>query len=220
MTRRLSRGDNLVVATHNPGKLAEIEALLAPFGIATVSAGALGLPEPAETGTTFRENAAIKARAAAEATGLPALADDSGLEVAALDGAPGVYSADWGGPEKNFKSAMQRVHDEVATIDATAFKSSPGPVANFNATLALAWPDGHVDFFEGQVFGRLVWPPRGDMGFGYDPMFQPDGHAKTFGEMTKAEKSGWQEGKDDGGLSHRARALAAFVAARVAPPVA
>jgi XTP/dITP diphosphohydrolase len=226
----LRRGDRLVLATHNPGKLREIVALLAPYGISVVSAGELGLPEPEETGTTFRENAEIKARAAAEAAQLPALADDSGLEVAALDGAPGVYSADWGGPEKDFAGAMRRVHEEVTAkglwlTGGQAGGQAGGPVANFNATLALAVPGGGVSFFEGKVFGRLVWPPRGPEGFGYDPMFLPDGHEKTFGEMTKEEKSGWRPdaaatgGDGQGGLSHRARALALFVAACVEPSV-
>lgn len=209
----LKRGDRLVVATHNPGKLAEIRALLAPYGIETTSAGELGLPEPEETGTTFAANAEIKARSAADASSLPALADDSGIEVEALDGAPGVYSADWGGPEKDFAGAMQRVHDEVA---AAGKWNASGPVANFNATLALAMPKGEVMFFEGKVFGRLVWPPRGLGGFGYDPMFQPDGHEKTFGEMTREEKQG-DIGDADGGLSHRARALVQFVKTCVEP---
>lgn len=207
---RLKAGDKLVLATHNPGKLSEIRALLAPHRIDVLSAGELGLAEPEETGSTFRANAEIKARAAAEATGLAALADDSGLEVAALDGAPGVYSADWGGPQKDFASAMARVHREV-----TAARRWPeeGPVANFNATLALVQSDGAIAFFEGRVFGRLVWPPRGTDGFGYDPMFKPDGHDKTFGEMTREEKSG--AAGDDGALSHRARALALFLDACV-----
>jgi XTP/dITP diphosphohydrolase len=213
MMIRLKRGDRLVVATHNEGKLAEIRVLLEPYGIDTTSAGELGLPEPKETGETFRENAAIKARAASDASGLPALADDSGLEVEALDGAPGVHSADWGGTAKDFKAAMGRVHDEV---QAAGRWSGSGPVANFNSTLALAMPQGEIVYFEGQVHGRLVWPPRGDGGFGYDPMFLPDGHAKTFGEMTRAEKQG-NTGDADGGLSHRARALAKFVATCVEP---
>jgi len=208
---RLRAGDKLVVATHNPGKLSEIRALLAPYGIDAISAGELGLDEPEETGTTFRANAEIKALAAAEATGLAALADDSGLEVAALDGAPGVYSADWGGPEKDFSGAMERVHREVL---AKGPWPADGPVANFNATLALVVPCGVTRFFEGKVFGRLVWPPRGSAGFGYDPMFKPDGHDKTFGEMTREEKSGSANGSE--ALSHRARALALFLAACVA----
>lgn len=211
MKQRLKAGDRLVVASHNPGKLREIAELLSPFNVATVSAGELGLPEPEETGTSFHANAEIKARAAAEATGLPALADDSGIEVAVLDGAPGVYSADWGGPDKDFAGAMQRVRDEVTAKSAW---DDQGPVANFNATLALVWPDGSITFFEGKVFGRLVWPPRGDNGFGYDPMFLADGESKTFGEMTITEKQG--RGSDaDGGLSHRARALNLFVNACV-----
>jgi XTP/dITP diphosphohydrolase len=213
MIKRLAAGSRLVVATHNPGKLSEIGALLAPFGIATTSAGELGLPEPEETGTTFRENAEIKARAACEATGLPALADDSGIEVAALDGAPGVYSADWGGPNKDFAGAMARVYREVS---AKGLWDADGPIANFNATLALALPGSETLFFEGKVYGRLVWPPRGDAGFGYDPMFLPDGHVKTFGEMSREEKSGWSGGGDSG-LSHRARALKLFMDACVGP---
>lgn len=211
MTRQLQSGDRLVIASHNPGKLKELGSLLAPYNISTISVGELGLPEPPETGTTFRANAEIKARAAAEASGLPALADDSGIEVAALDGAPGVYSADWGGADKDFTGAMQRIRDEVAAKSAWG---ADGPVANFNATLALAWPDGTIEFFEGKVFGRLIWPPRGTDGFGYDPMFLPDGETKTFGEMTLAEKSGRSD-TADGGLSHRARALKLFVTASV-----
>ncbi|MEO0809296.1 MAG: non-canonical purine NTP pyrophosphatase [Pseudomonadota bacterium] len=208
----LKAGDKLVLASHNVGKLREITALLTPHRIAVISAGELGLPEPAETGTTFKENAAIKARAAQKATGLPALADDSGLEVAAIKGAPGVYSADWGGPDKDFTGAMRRVRDEVLAEEAW---TNEGPIANFTATLALAWPDDHVQFFEGRIFGCLVWPPRGIYGFGYDPMFQPDGYSKTFGEMSHEEKSGWSEGHDNG-LSHRARALRHFIASCVA----
>ncbi|MGI9411321.1 MAG: RdgB/HAM1 family non-canonical purine NTP pyrophosphatase [Hyphomicrobiaceae bacterium] len=211
MTKPLQPGDQLVVATHNPGKLDEIRALMAPFGIKTNSAGELGLPEPEETGTTFAANAALKARAAAVAAKLPALADDSGIEIAALDGAPGVYSADWGGPNKDFTGAMQRVRDEILAKDLW---TDDGPAANFNATLAFAWPDGEVRYFEGKVFGRLVWPPRGTNGFGYDPMFLADGESKTFGEMTRVEKQGRTE-SSEGGLSHRARALRQFVAACV-----
>ena len=212
MTASLRCGDQLVVATHNPGKLEEIRALMAPFGIKTTSAGELSLPEPEETGTTFAANAALKARAAANAAGLPALADDSGIEIAALDGAPGVYSAGWGGPNKDFAGAMQRVRDEIMARDLWPVE---GPVANFNSTLAFARPNGEVRFFEGKVFGRLVWPPRGDNGFGYDPMFLADGESKTFGEMTRAEKQGRTD-SPEGGLSHRARALRLFVAACVA----
>lgn len=208
MTNKLRAGDKLVLATHNPGKLKELRDLLAPYGIEVVSAGELALPEPEETGTTFRENAEIKARAAAAATGIPSLADDSGIEVEALGGAPGVYSADWGGPNKDFAGAMQRVHDELQEKNAW---SEGAPEANFNATLAMVWPSGELEFHEGKVFGRLVWPPRGDEGFGYDPMFQADGQTKTFGEMTRDEKSG--SASDGSPLSHRGRALALFVSA-------
>ena len=208
MTNRLQVGDKLVLATHNPGKLNELRELLEPYGVEVTSAGELALPEPAETGTTFRVNAEIKARAASEATGLPSLADDSGIEVEALGGAPGVYSADWGGSDKDFAGAMQRVHDEIKDKNAW---SDAGPVANFNATLAMVWPGGDLEFHEGKVFGQLVWPPRGDQGFGYDPMFQPDGESKTFGEMTRKEKSG--SALDGNPLSHRARALALFITA-------
>lgn len=210
--RKLKAGDRLVIASHNPGKLKEFAELLAPFDIETISAGQLDLPEPEETGVTFEENAVLKARAAAEAAGLPALADDSGLEVEALDGAPGIYSARWGGPEKDFQAAMCRVHDEV---QARADWSEAARRANFNATLALVWPDGEAHCFEGKVFGTLEWPPRGAGGFGYDPMFRPDGADKTFGEMTPDEKHGKDDKWGDGGLSHRARACHAFVQAAV-----
>ena len=212
MNKLLGPGDQLVVATHNPGKLSEIRALMSPFGISTTSAGELGLPVPVETGTTFAANAALKAQAAAEVAKLPALADDSGIEIELLEGAPGVYSADWGGPDKDFSGAMQRVRNEIL---AKSGWPDGGPVANFNATLALAWPGGEVQYFEGKVFGRLVWPPRGQNGFGYDPMFVPDGQSKTFGEMTREEKQGSAD-SPEGGLSHRARALRLFVAACVA----
>lgn len=213
---RLKAGDHIVLASHNAGKLREFAELLAPYAIEVVPAHALDLPEPEETGLTFAENAALKARAAAEASGLPALADDSGLEVAALGGDPGIYSARWAGPGKDFGAAMQRVRNEVLASDAGW--QDAGPVANFNATLAMATPDGGVELFEGKVFGHLVWPPRGDGGFGYDPMFQPDGHAKTFGEMSSAEKHGSAQ-DPEGGLSHRSRALRLFVAAVVEPAV-
>jgi XTP/dITP diphosphohydrolase len=192
----------LVIATHNPGKLTEMRELLAPYGIEAISAGELGLSEPEETGMSFRDNARIKAKAAAMATGLPAFADDSGLEVGALDGAPGIYSARWAGPEKNFCRAMETIEQKlrehgVATPDRRK--------AQFVSALCVAWPDGHVEEFEARVAGTLVWPPRGDKGFGYDPMFLPDGHARTFGEMSSDEKHGLPpRGK---GLSHRARAF-------------
>jgi XTP/dITP diphosphohydrolase len=210
--RKLKAGDRLVIASHNPGKLKEFAELLAPFDIETISAGQLDLPEPEEAGVTFEENAVLKARAAAEASDLPALADDSGLEVEALDGAPGIYSARWGGPEKDFDAAMRRVHDEVV---ARSGWSEAARRANFNATLALVWPDGEAHCFEGKVFGTLEWPPRGAGGFGYDPMFRPDGADKTFGEMTPDEKHGKDDKWGDGGLSHRARACHAFVQAAV-----
>ena len=194
--------DLLVIASHNQGKVREIADLLAPFGIALTSAADLGLGEPEETGATFRDNARIKAVAAAELTRLPALADDSGLAVAALDGAPGVRSARWAGPEKDFNAAMDRVEQ------ALAGKTERG--ASFICALALCWPTaadsakatGHCEIFEGRVDGHLVWPPRGDHGFGYDPMFVPGGHDVTFGEMEPAQKHA---------ISHRADALRQLV---------
>jgi XTP/dITP diphosphohydrolase len=185
----------LVIATHNPGKLKEMRELLAPYGIAAVSAGELGLPEPEETGTTFAENARIKAQAATQATNQPAFADDSGLAVDALSGEPGIYSARWAGAGKDFALAMQKVEDELRTRGATAPRQR---TAHFVSALCVAWPDGHIEEFEARVDGTLVWPPRGTAGFGYDPMFLPDGHDRTFGEMTADEKHG---------LSHRARAF-------------
>jgi XTP/dITP diphosphohydrolase len=189
----------VVIATHNAGKLAEMRELLAPFGIEAVSAGELGLPEPEETGTMFAENATIKAKAAAEATGLPAFADDSGLCVDALDGAPGIFSARWAGPTKDFAGAMARIFAELDRRGAAERR------AHFVSALVLAWPDGHTELFEGRVFGELV-AARGAAGFGYDPIFRPNGHDRTFGEMTADEKHGvdWQKGA---GLSHRARAF-------------
>jgi XTP/dITP diphosphohydrolase len=192
----------LVIATHNAGKLKEMRELLMAFGIEAVSAGELGLIEPAENGTSFKENARIKASAAAMASGLPAFADDSGLVVDALGGDPGIYSARWAGPEKDFRRAMQAVEDKLRERGAHATNQRR---ARFVCALCLAWPDGHVEEFEAAVDGTLVWPPRGEKGFGYDPMFLPDGHARTFGEMTNAEKHGLPpRGK---GLSHRARAF-------------
>jgi XTP/dITP diphosphohydrolase len=188
----LRRGARLVIASHNEGKVREIADLLAPFGIEAVSAATLGLPEPEETGDSFAENARLKAIAAARASGLPALADDSGLEVAALGGAPGIHSARWGGPSRNFGLAMERVHRELEASGATDRN------ANFTCVLALAAPDGNAELFEGKVFGTIVWPPRGTRGFGYDPIFVPDGYNETFGEMEPALKNG---------LSHRMRAF-------------
>lgn len=197
--RRLSPGDRLVIATHNPGKLAEMRHLIAPYGIDVVSAGVLGLPEPEETGSTFADNARIKATAAARASGLPAFADDSGLVVDALGGAPGIYSSRWAGPTKDFAAAMQAIEDKLRA------GGSGNRRAHFVSALCLAWPDGHTQEFEARVDGTLVWPPRGSQGFGYDPMFLPDGHSRTFGEMPSEEKHGLPpRGK---GLSHRARAF-------------
>ncbi len=202
---RLRRGDRLVVASHNAGKVREFADLIAPFGLSAVSASELGLDEPEETGSTFAENAQIKALAACRASGLPALADDSGLEVAALDGAPGIFSARWAGPGKDFAVAMQRVEDELQGRHATTAETRR---ANFIAALCLAWPgtaDERIErqVFEGRVFGTLVWPPRGNQGFGYDPMFLADGQVQTFGEMTPTAKHA---------MSHRAIAFDLFKA--------
>ena len=209
MSRALT--GRVVIATHNAGKLAEMRDLLAPFGVQAVSAGELGLAEPDETGTTYAENAAIKAEAAAGASGLPALADDSGLAVAALDGAPGLFSARWAGPAKDFAAAMARVERELAWRGAT---TAADRRAHFVSALVLRWPDGEERLFEGRVHGSLVWPPRGEAGFGYDPMFQPDGHPRTFGEMSAAEKHGidW-DAAEPRPLSHRARAFLALARA-------
>jgi XTP/dITP diphosphohydrolase len=192
----------VVIATHNPGKLKEMRELLAPYGIEAQSAGELGLAEPKETGTSFAENARIKAMAAAKATGRAGFADDSGLVVEALGGEPGIHSARWAGPDKDFSAAMNRVQALLSERGA----ESPGERrAHFMAALCLAWPDGHVEEFEGRVDGIVVWPPRGDRGFGYDPLFLPDGSKRTFGEMDAEEKHGLPpKGK---GLSHRARAF-------------
>jgi XTP/dITP diphosphohydrolase len=176
-------GDTLVIASHNPGKVREIADLLEPHGITVRSAGELGLPEPAETGDSFRANAALKAQAGAAASGLPVLADDSGLAVDALGGKPGIHSARWAGPERDFGRAMRKL--ESALVNCGSGYDTPGANrrAHFVSALCLAWPDGHVECFEGEVYGSLVWPPRGDNGFGYDPMFLPDGQDETFGEM-------------------------------------
>lgn len=205
MTDHRRLAGRLVVATHNAGKLIEMRALLSPYGVEAVSAGELGLPVPDETGHTFAENAALKARAAAEATGLPALADDSGLCAEALDGAPGIFTADWAGPDRDWALAMGRVERELARRDAT---TPDRRRAHFVSALVAAWPDGHEELFEGRVHGVLVWPPRGAKGFGYDPMFRPDGFAATFGEMDAGEKHGisWLGGRGEA-LSHRARAF-------------
>jgi XTP/dITP diphosphohydrolase len=204
MSARLGPGTRLVVATHNAGKLAEFRDLLGPHGIDLVSAAALGLPEPAETGTLYAENAAIKARAATEATGLPAIADDSGLAIDALDGAPGLFTADWAGQPRDFAAAMARVDRELTLRDV----ATTGARARFVSALALTFPDGSERIFEGRVFGTLVWPPRGAKGFGYDPLFLPDGHSLTFGEMSAEQKHGLPPAGE--GLSHRARAFMAL----------
>jgi len=204
--RRLGAG-RLVIATHNAGKLKEISALLGPYGVTCLSAGALGLPEPAETGRSFAENALIKARAAAEASGLAALADDSGLSVAALDGRPGIYTADWaerqwfeGPPGRDWYMAMGKVEGMLAERGAEVDRS-----AAFHCALALAWPDGDYAIYEGTCAGHLVWPPRGTLGFGYDPVFVPQGRTQTFAEIAPEEKHA---------ISHRAAAFAKLVAAQ------
>jgi XTP/dITP diphosphohydrolase len=192
----------VVIATQNPGKLAEMRELLAPYGIAAQSAGELGLPEPKETGTTFAANARLKAMAAAKATGKVAFADDSGLVVDALDGEPGIHSARWAGPDKDFRFAMNKIQTLLIERGARVLKQRR---CHFVAALCLAWPDGHTEEFEGRVDGVAVWPPRGDKGFGYDPLLMPDGHDRTFGQMSAEEKHSLPpKGK---GLSHRARAF-------------
>ena len=204
MTRRIGSG-SLVIATHNEGKLKEISALLAPYGVKCISAGSLGLPEPAETGTTFVENALIKARAAAEASGLPALADDSGLSVDALEGRPGVYTADWaerqwfeGDPGRDWYMAMGKVEGMLQQKGADVDRSCA-----FHCVLAIAWPDGEQAVYEGTAPGTLTWPPRGEMGFGYDPVFVPKGREQTFAEIDPEEKHA---------ISHRADAFAKLTA--------
>ncbi len=186
--------ETLVIASHNKGKLKEFETLLKGLVGEVKSAGELGLIEPEETGTTFLENATMKAVTAMKACGLPCLSDDSGLSVNALNGAPGVYSADWAGPDKNFKKAMQDVHDKMGEADDRG--------AYFTSVLVLAYPDGRIEHFEGRVDGQICWPPRGVEGFGYDPMFVPDGYDKSFGEMSADEKHS---------MSHRARAVDKFI---------
>lgn len=198
MTLSRSLTGKLVVASHNAGKVREISALIAPLGLEAVSAADLNLPEPEETGATFAENAALKARTAAQTSGLPALSDDSGLAVEALDGDPGIYSARWAGPSKDFGAAMQRVWRALEQNGARNHN------AKFVCVLALAFPDGEVQTFEGEAHGEIVWPPRGAKGFGYDPIFIPNGETRTFGEMTHEEKLP---------LTHRARAFEKFLAA-------
>ncbi|RFB79230.1 RdgB/HAM1 family non-canonical purine NTP pyrophosphatase [Methylovirgula sp. 4M-Z18] len=201
MARKLS--GKVVLATHNAGKLREMRELLGPHGIDLVSAGELGLPEPDETGSTFAENAHIKARAAARAAQLPAISDDSGLCVDALDGAPGIYSARWANGSKDFTGAMTRIHEELTARGATEPEQRK---AYFISALSVVWPDGHQELFEGRVDGTLVWPIRGTAGFGYDPCFLPDGYERTFGEMTSEEKHGLPKDGSQA-LSHRARAF-------------
>lgn len=199
--RKLAPG-KLVIASHNEGKVREIRDLLAPYGIEPISAKALDLPEPEETGTTFVANAELKARAAADLSGLPALADDSGLCVEALNGDPGVYTANWAEREdgtRDWPMAMRKVEDALATKGPEASRS-----AHFVCALALAWPDGHVEWFEGRSDGTLTWPPRGEMGFGYDPVFVPLGHDRSYAELDPAEKHA---------ISHRADAFTKLVAA-------
>lgn len=191
---RLFDGQELVLATHNPGKVKEIAALLRPYVARFTAAGDMGLAEPEETEDSFKGNAALKALAAARGSGLPALADDSGLAVTALGGAPGIYSARWAGPDKDFGAAMQKVQDKLG--------DAPDRSAAFVCALALAWPDGHCEVFEGRIAGTLIWPPRGDKGFGYDPMFVPEGYDMTFGEMDPDQKHA---------ISHRARAFEQLV---------
>ena len=189
MTRKFNRSEKLVIASHNQGKVREIRALLAPLHIEVIGASELGLEEPEETGQTFIENAELKASLAAKTSNLPALSDDSGFAVAALGGAPGIYSARWAGTDKNFNNAMERVSTALLA------SGSSSRTCEFICALTLAWPDGHCESFEGRISGEVVWPPRGDRGFGYDPIFTPLGHSQTFGEMDPAEKHA---------MSHRA----------------
>ncbi|MCS4243898.1 MULTISPECIES: RdgB/HAM1 family non-canonical purine NTP pyrophosphatase [Rhizobium/Agrobacterium group] len=200
----------IVVASHNKGKIAEIAELIGPFGFSAKSAAELNFEEPDETGTTFEENAAIKALASAKASGLPALSDDSGLVIDALDGAPGVYTANWAETAdgtRDFAMAMEKVEKALADKGVTDPKDR---AARFVSVLCLAWPDGHTEMFRGEIEGTVVWPPRGTAGFGYDPVFQPEGFDTTFGEMPSEQKHGWKPG-DATALSHRARAFKLFV---------
>lgn len=199
----------LIVASHNAGKIREIRDLIGPLGFEAKSAADLNFVEPDETGTTFEENATIKALASAKASGLPALSDDSGLAIDALDGAPGVYTANWAEREdgsRDFAMAMEKVEKALQDKGAT---TPAERTARFVSVLCLAWPDGHVELFRGEVEGHVVWPPRGSQGFGYDPVFQPKGYETTFGEMSADEKHGWRPG-DAEALSHRARAFKIF----------
>jgi len=203
----------VVIATHNPGKLREMRELLAPYGIDTQSAAELRLPEPDETGKSFADNARIKALAAARTSEKPAFADDSGLVIDALNGEPGIHSARWAGPDKDFRTAMNRIQSLLIERGAKAAEQRR---AHFVAALCLAWPDGHVEEFQGRVDGVAVWPPRGTKGFGYDPLFRPDGFDRTFGEMSAEEKHGLPpQGQ---GLSHRARAFMKLAKACLSKP--
>lgn len=201
---RQFNGNKLVIASHNQGKVREIGELLAPFGVATISAGDLGLPEPVEDGDSFIANAEIKALASATASGLPALSDDSGLQVHSLHGDPGIYSARWCGPEKDFSVGMRMIEDRLEALGDNVNRR-----ANFTCALTLAWPDGHMESFEGKVFGHVTWPMRGDKGFGYDPIFVPEGLSQTFAEMEPADKHA---------MSHRADAFNQLIAACFAKP--
>ncbi|RLP28037.1 RdgB/HAM1 family non-canonical purine NTP pyrophosphatase [Mesorhizobium sp. YM1C-6-2] len=210
----LPEGTKIVVASHNDGKLREFADLMGPFGLEAKSAREFGLPEPDETGTTFEENAYIKAHAAAKATGLPALSDDSGLMIDALQGAPGVYTANWAEtPDgtRDFGVAMQRAEVAMQEVGAVEPRQRKG---RFVAVICLASPDGEAEYFRGEAEGTLVWPPRGEKGFGYDPVFVPDGHTRTFGEMTAEEKHGWKPGQEEA-LSHRAKAFQKFARAKL-----
>lgn len=209
MMRKLET-KTIVVASHNQGKIREIAELIGPFGFSAKSAAELKFEEPDETGTTFEDNAAIKALASARASGLPALSDDSGIVIDALGGAPGVYTANWAeraDGSRDFQMAMEKVESELQKRGAV---SPDKRGCRFVSVLCLAWPDGHVELFRGEIEGTVVWPPRGAAGFGYDPIFQPEGHTRTFGEMTSDEKHGWKPG-DAHALSHRARAFKRFV---------
>lgn len=209
---RKFEGEKIVLATHNDGKLREFRDLIGPLGIEVISAGELGLPEPEENGTTFEANAATKADAASMATGFIALSDDSGLVVDALNGDPGVYTADWAETEdgtRDFDMAMKKVEDALQAKGVSDPKERTG---HFVSVLCMRWPDGHREYFRGEADGHLIWPPRGTSGFGYDPVFVPDGYETTFGEMTAEEKHGWKPG-DKTALSHRARAFKLFAEA-------
>lgn len=209
MTRKLET-KTIIVASHNAGKIREINELIGPLGFEGKSAVELNFDTPDETGTTFEENATIKAQASAKASGMPALSDDSGIVIDALDGAPGVYTADWaetGDGTRDFDMAMEKVEKALQEKGATTPETR---TARFVSVLCLAWPDGHTETFRGEVEGEVVWPPRGTAGFGYDPIFKPAGHERTFGEMTSDEKHGWKPGEPEA-LSHRARAFKLFV---------